>query len=235
MAHGTDCPARDTRPKSDRRAEWRPRQPGGEGPRSACFPSGTALAATWNVELVGRVGAALADEVRAKGANILLAPTVNIQRSPLAGRNFESYSEDPYLAGRMATAYIKGVQGKGVGACIKHFACNNSEFERTSMSSDVPERALHEIYLTAFRMALRDARPWAVMSAYNKLNGTWCSENRRLLLDILKGEWGFDGLVISDWGGTYTPEQRRADWTLRCPGRAGGWGRRSAMQSSRAS
>jgi len=191
---------------------------GGEGPRSACFPSGTALAATWNVELVERVGAALADEVRAKGANILLAPTVNIQRSPLAGRNFESYSEDPYLAGRMATAYIKGLQGKGVGACIKHFACNNSEFERTSMSSDVPERALHEIYLTAFRMALRDARPWAVMSAYNKLNGTWCSESCRLLLEILKGQWGFDGLVISDWGGTYTPRAAAGGLDLEMPG-----------------
>jgi beta-glucosidase len=190
------------------------------GPSSACFPVGVALGATWNTGLVERVGAALADEVQSKAAHMLLAPTVNIQRSPLAGRNFECYSEDPYLSGRVATAYIQGLQGKGVGACIKHFVCNESEFERRSMSSEVPERALREIYLEPFRMALREARPWAVMSAYNKLNGTWCSENDRLLLEILKGEWAFDGIVISDWLGTYSPQAALGGLDLEMPGPA---------------
>lgn len=191
---------------------------GSSGPRSACFPAGVALAATWNPELVQRVGEALADEVKAKGAHILLAPTVNIHRSPLAGRNFECYSEDPYLAGRMATAYILGLQNKGVGACIKHFCCNDSEFERNSISSEVPERALREIYLQPFRTAIREAQPWAVMSAYNRLNGVYCSENKNLLLEILKGEWGFDGIVMSDWNGSYSDEVANGGLDLEMPG-----------------
>jgi beta-glucosidase len=190
------------------------------GPTSACFPAGVALAATWNPELVGRVGEALAEDARAKGVHLLLAPTVNIQRSPLAGRNFECYSEDPYLAARMAVAYIRGLQSRGVGACIKHFVCNDSEFERRGISSEVRERALHEIYLTPFRVAVREARPWAVMSAYNKLNGTYCSENRHLLLEILKGEWGFDGMVVSDWFGTYSPAVAGGGLDLEMPGPA---------------
>ena len=155
---------------------------GSMAPRSACFPVGVALAATWNPELVERVGQALGQETKAKGAHILLAPTVNLHRSPLAGRNFECYSEDPYLTSRMAVAYINGLQSQGVGACIKHFVCNDSEFERTSMSSEVGERPLRELYLRPFQAAIQQARPWAVMSSYNKLNGTWCSENKRLLL-----------------------------------------------------
>jgi beta-glucosidase len=190
------------------------------GPTSVCFPVGVALAATWNPALVERVGVALGDEVKAKGAHILLAPTVNIHRSPLAGRNFECYSEDPYLSGRMAVAYITGLQSQGVGSCIKHFVCNDSEFERTTMSSEVSERALREIYLTPFRMAMRDARPWAVMSAYNKINGTWASENAYTLLDILKGEWGFDGIVMSDWFGTYSPKSAEGGLDLEMPGPA---------------
>ncbi len=193
---------------------------GSSGPTSACFPVGTALAATWNPALVERVGAALGEETKAKGAHILLAPTVNIHRSPLAGRNFECYSEDPYLASRMAVAYIKGLQSQGVGACIKHFVCNDSEFERHTMSSEVSERALREIYLPPFRAALREAKPWAVMSAYNKLNGVSCSENKVLLQDILKGEWGFDGLVISDWWGTYSPKVPAGGLDLEMPGPA---------------
>jgi beta-glucosidase len=188
------------------------------GPSSACFPVGVALAATWNVDLVQQVGRALAEEVQSKGAHILLAPTVNIHRSPLAGRNFECYSEDPFLAGRMAVAYINGLQSMGVGACIKHFVGNDSEFERRSMSSEIGERALREIYLAPFRMAVKEAKPWAVMSAYNRLNGTYCSENRRLLLDILKGEWQFDGIVMSDWYGTYTPDVVRGGLDLEMPG-----------------
>ncbi|MBN1180139.1 MAG: glycoside hydrolase family 3 C-terminal domain-containing protein [Anaerolineae bacterium] len=190
------------------------------GPTSACFPPGAALAATWNTALVRRVGAALGEEARAKGAHILLAPTVNIHRSPLAGRNFEAYSEDPYLAGKMATAYIQGLQSQGVGACIKHFVCNDSEFERMSISSEVSERALHEIYLTPFRIALRDAQPWAVMSAYNRLNGTYCSENALLLLDLLKGAWAFNGIVISDWFGTYSDKVAAGGLDLEMPGPA---------------
>ncbi|MGD8791310.1 MAG: glycoside hydrolase family 3 C-terminal domain-containing protein [Anaerolineae bacterium] len=191
-----------------------------QGPTSACFPAGVALAATWNPDLVRRVGAALAEETRAKGAHILLAPTVNMHRSPLAGRNFECYSEDPYLTARMAIAYIDGLQGGGVGACIKHFVCNDSEFERRSMSSQVSERALREIYLLPFQMAIHQAKPWAVMSAYNKVNGRWCNEDPYLLLDILKGEWGFDGAVISDWFGTYTPGAAYGGLDLEMPGPA---------------
>jgi beta-glucosidase len=190
------------------------------GPTSACFPAGVALAATWNPDLVERVGMALGEEVKAKGAHILLAPTVNIHRSPLAGRNFECYSEDPYLAARMAVAYIRGLQSQGVGACIKHFVCNDSEFERRSISSQVGERPLREIYLAPFWAALREAKPWAVMSAYNKINGTYASENPYLLLEILKGEWGFDGVVMSDWGGTYSPGVAEGGLDLEMPGPA---------------
>jgi beta-glucosidase len=195
------------------------------GPTSACFPAGVALAATWNIDLVRQVGQALAEEVKSKGAHMLLAPTVNIHRSPLAGRNFECYSEDPYLAGRMAVAYVSGLQSQGVGACIKHFVCNDSEYERRTISSEVRERALREIYLPPFRAAVQEAQPWAVMSAYNRLNGTYCSENRRLLLDILKGEWGFDGIVISDWFGTYSPDCANGGLDLEMPGPARWMGR----------
>jgi beta-glucosidase len=190
------------------------------GPPSVCTPVGVALAATWNTELVERVGMMLGEEVKAKGAHILLAPTVNIHRSPLAGRNFECYSEDPYLSGKTATAYINGLQSQGVGACIKHFVCNDSEFERNTLSSEVSERALREIYLPPFRLAIRDAKPWAVMSSYNKINGVWASENAYTLLDILKGEWGFDGIVMSDWFGTYTPRVALGGLDLEMPGPA---------------
>jgi beta-glucosidase len=196
------------------------------GPTSACFPAGVALAATWNTDLARRVGQALAEEVKSKGAHILLAPTVNIHRSPLAGRNFECYSEDPHLASRMAVAYISGLQSQGVGACIKHFVCNDSEHERRTVSSEVRERALREIYLAPFRAAVQEAEPWAVMSAYNRVNGIYCSENRRLLLDILKGEWGFDGIVISDWFGTYSPDCANGGLDLEMPGPARWMGQR---------
>ncbi len=190
------------------------------GVTSACFPTGSALAATWNTGLVYRVGQALGEETKAKGAHVLLAPTVNIHRSPLAGRSFEAYSEDPCLTARMATAYIQGVQSRGVGACIKHFVCNDSEFERKTISSEIAERPLREIYLAPFRMAIRDGKPWAVMSAYNKVNGIYCSENEYLLLDVLKGEWGFEGIVMSDWGGTYSPSAAAGGLDLEMPGPA---------------
>ncbi len=189
------------------------------GATSACFPCGTALAATWNPELVERVGVALAEEARTKRAQVLLAPTVNIHRSPLAGRNFECYSEDPYLTGRMAVAYIRGVQSQNVGACIKHFVCNDSEFERNTISSQVGERALREIYLAPFEVAVKEAKPWSVMAAYNRVNGTYASEHPRLLEDILRREWGFEGFVVSDWYGTRsTAAAAEAGLDLEMPG-----------------
>jgi beta-glucosidase len=190
-----------------------------EGPTAACFPCGTALAATWNPELVGRVGAALGQEARSKGAHVLLAPTVNIHRSPLGGRNFECYSEDPYLAARIAVAFVQGVQSQRVGTSIKHFVCNDSEFERHTISSELDERALREIYLVPFEAAVKEADPWSVMAAYNRLNGTYCAEHARLLGDVLRGEWGFQGFVVSDWFGTRsTADAVNAGLDLEMPG-----------------
>jgi beta-glucosidase len=189
------------------------------GPPSACFPCGTALAATWDTDLVNRVGAELGEEVKAKGAHMLLAPTVNLHRSPLAGRNFECYSEDPFLTARMAVAYVSGVQSRGVGCCIKHFVANDSEYERYTIDSDVSERALRELYLRPFEVAVAEAKPLAVMPAYNKLNGTYCSENELLLTSILRDEWHFEGMVVSDWGGTHsTVKAANAGLDLEMPG-----------------
>ena len=190
------------------------------GPPSVCLPVGTALGATWNVDLIERIGGLLAEEVRLKSAHILLAPTVNIHRTPIAGRNFECFSEDPYLSGQMATAYINGIQKNGAGACIKHFVCNDQEYQRHSISAEVNERPLREIYLEPFRLAIRGAKPWSVMSAYNRINGQFASENDKLLKTILKEEWGFDGLVISDWFGTYTPDVPAGGLDLEMPGPA---------------
>ncbi len=188
---------------------------------SACFPAGVSLAATWNPELIHRVGVALGEETRTKSAHMLLAPTVNIHRSPLGGRNFECYSEDPYLTSRIAVSYIKGVQSQGVSACIKHFVCNDSEFERLSISSEVRERALREIYLIPFEAAVKEADVWAIMGAYNRLNGTHCCEHPYLLSEILKGEWGFQGVVVSDWTATKsTVESANAGLDLEMPGPA---------------
>src|SRR2546421_8298892 len=169
------------------------------GVKSACFPAEILLASTWDTDLIERVGQALAREAKLKGAQVLLAPTVNIQRSPLGGRNFESFSEDPYLSARLAVAYIKGLQGEGVGASIKHYVCNDEEFERFTISSEVRERALREIYLQPFQTAIREVKPWTIMAAYNLLNGIPASENSYLLTEILRSEWGYDGVVVSDW------------------------------------
>ena len=174
----------------------------GSKPASS-YPTGSALAATWNVDLVERVGKALGSETRDQGCDILLGPAVNIHRTPLCGRNFEYFSEDPYLAGRMAVSYIKGLQSQNVGASIKHFACNNQEFERMTISAEVRERALREIYLPAFEAAVKETQPWTVMCSYNKINGVYSSENKRLLEEILKNEWGFEGFVVSDWGAVH--------------------------------
>lgn len=191
------------------------------GVKAACFPVGIALASTWNVDLVERVGQALGQEARTKGAGVLLAPTVNIHRSPLNGRNFECYSEDPYLSGRLAVAYIRGVQSQGVGATIKHFVCNDSEYQRNSISSEVDERTLREIYLAPFQAAIQEARPWAVMASYNRVNGTYAGEHPHLLTTILREEWGFDGVVMSDWFGTQsTAAAVNAGLDLEMPGPA---------------
>jgi beta-glucosidase len=189
------------------------------GLTSACFPVSIALAATWNTELVERVGQALGEEARTKGAHILLAPTVNIHRSPLSGRNFECYSEDPYLSARMAVAFVRGVQSQNVGTAIKHYVCNDSEFQRTTISSEVGERALREIYLPPFKAAIQEAHTWMVMASYNKVNGTYASENPYILTDILREEWGFEGLVMSDWLGTKsTAASVNAGLDLEMPG-----------------
>jgi beta-glucosidase len=169
------------------------------GVKAACFPAEISLASTWNIDLLERVGQALAREAQMKSAQVLLAPTVNIQRSPLGGRNFECFSEDPYLSARLAVAYITGLQREGVGASIKHYVCNDEEFERFSISSEVRERALREIYLLPFRAAVHETQPWTIMAAYNLVNGIPASENSYLLTQILRQEWGFDGVVVSDW------------------------------------
>jgi beta-glucosidase len=191
----------------------------GAGKTAACFPAGISLAATWNTTLVEQIGQALAEEAQSKGAVVLLGPTVNIHRSPLNGRNFESFSEDPYLTGRMAVSYIKGLQSRGVGASVKHYAGNNSEFERNTINSEIGERALREIYLPAFEAAASEADSWTVMAAYNKLNGAFCTENHELLISILKDEWGWNGLVVSDWFATHsTAAAANAGLDLEMPG-----------------
>lgn len=187
---------------------------------SVATPVGIALGATWNPKLVEEVGNVLADELKAKGSHILLAPTVNIHRTPIAGRNFECYSEDPFLSGMIASAYIKGIQDNGVGACIKHFIANDQEYERFSISSEVDERTLREIYLEPFRIAIRNSNPWAVMSSYNRVNGTYACEYDHTLLEILKGEWNFDGIVMSDWFGTYDEAVPTSGLDLEMPGPA---------------
>ncbi|MUG23288.1 glycosyl hydrolase [Paenibacillus macerans] len=167
---------------------------------STCFPPGAGLASSWNRELVQNVGKAIGKEAQAEGVSIVLGPSVNIKRSPLCGRNFEYFSEDPYLTGELAAAHISGVQCEGVGSSLKHFAVNNQEHRRMTTDAVVDERTLREIYLTGFEMAVKKSQPWTVMSAYNRLNGTYCSENETLLTRILKEEWGHEGFVVSDWG-----------------------------------
>jgi len=183
------------------------------------FPSGVAMAATWDTELVQREGQAIGQEVKALGRDMILGPTVNINRVPLWGRNFEGYGEDPYLAARLGVAYIKGVQDEGVIPSVKHFDANNEEFERHRIDAHIDERTLHEIYLPAFKAAVQEANVWTVMSAYNKLNGIHCAESAALLTDILKKEFGFKGFVVSDWGSTYsTAPTVNAGMDLEMPG-----------------
>ena len=170
---------------------------------ATCFPTACALGSSWDPELVRRVGAALGREARAQGVAVVLGPGINIKRSPLCGRNFEYFSEDPALSGVLGAAMIDGVQSQGVGTSLKHYAANNQETDRLRVSADVDERTLREIYLAGFERAVVQARPWTVMCSYNKVNGVYASEHAWLLTTVLRGEWGFDGLVVSDWGAVH--------------------------------
>ncbi len=168
------------------------------------FPNGSALAATWNPELAYRYGHDLGEEARARKKYIILAPAFNIARTPLCGRTYEYYSEDPFLNSRLAVQSVKGIQSQDIAACVKHFAVNNQEVERNRISVEVDERTLREIYLPAFKASITEGNAWTIMSAYNKLRGVYCSENDYLLNQILRREWKFKGMVISDWGGTHS-------------------------------
>ena len=186
--------------------------------RATAFPAPVALAATWDPELVEKVGKAMAEELKAYGRNVFLAPCVNIHRIPIGSRNFESYGEDPILAGEIAKGFIKGVQKNGVIACVKHFAANNQEWNRRKIDVIVSERALREIYFPAFKKAVKEAGVWSVMAAYNRVNGYYCSENGHLLTDVLKNEWRFKGFVMSDWGATHsTVKSAKAGLDLEMP------------------
>lgn len=167
---------------------------------SVCYPTASALACSFDTDLVESVGAAIGEEARAQGVGVVLGPGVNLKRSPLCGRNFEYFSEDPLLSGAMGSAMVRGIQSRGVAACVKHLAANNQEHARLVSDSVVDERTLRELYLAPFERVVREAGPWCVMTAYNRLNGTYCSEHPWLLRDVLRGEWGFDGAVVSDWG-----------------------------------
>ncbi len=168
--------------------------------KAVCFPAGCAAAASFDRGLLTRIGEILGEECQAEGVGVILGPAVNIKRSPLCGRNFEYYSEDPYLAGEMAASQIKGVQSKNVGTSIKHFLANSQEHRRMSSSSQLDERTAREIYLPAFERAVKGEKPWTLMCSYNRINGVYAAQNRKYLTDILRGEWGFDGFVVSDWG-----------------------------------
>ncbi|MCT4563407.1 MAG: glycoside hydrolase family 3 C-terminal domain-containing protein [Maledivibacter sp.] len=186
---------------------------------STCYPTASAVACTWDTELVRDMGEAIGRECIAQEVDILLGPGNNMKRTPLCGRNFEYFSEDPYLSGDLAAAFINGVQSKGVGTALKHFVANNQEYKRHTTSSEVDERTLREIYLAAFERAIKKSNPWSVMCAYNKLNGTHCSENYGLLTKILREEWEFDGVIMSDWGAVYNRvEALKAGVDLEMPG-----------------
>ncbi|MXZ84830.1 MAG: glycoside hydrolase family 3 protein [Acidimicrobiia bacterium] len=204
----------------------------GTGTATACIPAGAVLGATWDPELVERLGGLLGDEARAKGCRVLLAPTINLHRNPLGGRNFECYSEDPILSGLVAAAFVRGVQSRGVATTPKHFAANDSEFERNTIDSQVDERTLRELYLVPFEYAVIEGGTWGLMSAYNRLNGTFCSENEWLLNQVLRQEWGFDGFVVSDWfAARSTAASARAGLSLEMPG-PGQWYNRGPISEA---
>lgn len=187
---------------------------------ATCFPPAVTLASSWDRELVREIGAALGREAAAADVDVVLGPGINIKRSPLCGRNFEYFSEDPLLTGRLGGAMVAGIQSNAVAACLKHFAANNQETDRLRVSAVIGERPLREIYLRSFEIALRETPSWTIMSAYNKINGVYASENSWLLGDVLRGEWGYDGVVVSDWGAVHDPVAAlSAGLDLRMPGR----------------
>lgn len=187
---------------------------------ATCFPPAVTLASSWDRDLIREIGAALGREARAAGVDMVLGPGMNLKRSPLCGRNFEYFSEDPLHGGLLAAAMVDGLQSRGVAACLKHFAANNQETDRQRISAEVDPRTLRELYLRTFQIALRESAPWAIMSSYNRINGVFASENAWLLTEVLRGEWGFDGVVVSDWGAVHEPvEALAAGLDLRMPGR----------------
>lgn len=212
-----------------------PALPGQSGLSTTCVPCGSALGATWDPELVGRVGELLGDEARAHDCRALLAPTVNIPRSPLAGRNFECYAEDPLLSGRLAAAFVRGVQSCGVMAVVKHFVANDAETDRMTVNSLVDERTLRELYLLPFEIAVRDGGALGLMTAYNRLNGVWCSEHAELI-SLARQDWGFDGVVVTDWFAVASTEGSSAagtDIEMPGPGRAYGDALAQAVRDGR--
>src|SRR3954454_1468404 len=202
-------------PAGVRGERWDEREP------SANVPSPTALAATWDGARVERLGRLLASECRRKGVDVLLAPTVNLHRSPFGGRHFECFSEDPWLTAVIGAAYVRGLQAEGVAGTVKHFVANDSETERFTLDARVGQRVLRELYLAPFE-AIVGERPWAVMAAYNAVNGALMTESA-LLREVLKDEWGFDGLVMSDWGATRSLDAARAALDLVMPGPSAAW------------
>lgn len=189
---------------------------------ATCFPPAVALGSSWDPELAEKVGAALGAEASIENVSVLLGPAINIKRSPLCGRNFEYFAEDPLVAGIMGAAMVRGIQSQGVGACVKHFAVNNQETDRMRISADLDDRTLHEIYLRAFQRVIQDADPWTVMCSYNRINGIPASQNRWLLTDLLRDQWRFDGLVVSDWGAVSDRVSAlAAGLDLEMPGTAG--------------
>lgn len=198
---------------------------------ATCFPPAVATGCTWDPDLIYEMGVALGDECLKENVSVLLGPGINIKRSPLCGRNFEYFSEDPVVAGTMGAAFINGVQSKGVGTSLKHFAANNQECRRMTISTVADERTLREIYLTAFEICVRNAQPWTVMNAYNKINGTYCAENKWLLNDVLRDEWGFRGIVVTDWGAeNEIVDGIKAGQNLEMPG-SGGYGPKKLVKA----
>ena len=195
------------------------------GKSSACFPCAISIGSTWDIDLINQLGMALGEEAKVKDVDVLLGPTINIHRHPLGGRHFESFSEDPFLTGKIAIEYVQGVQSQDVAACLKHFIGNDTEYERHLVSSNVDERTLREIYLLPFEMGIKEGNAKVVMSAYNKLNNIYCSSHKDLLINILKDEWGFDGYVVSDWGAALeTEENANGGLDLEMPGPGHVWG-----------